>query len=114
MAGHSLGQVTALVAAGVLTVDDGVRLAARRADVTQAAADATPGRMVALLGATPEQAGRHARRRPDACWLANDNAPGQLVLAGTAAGVEAAVAGPPSSACGKSCRSRWAAPSTHR
>jgi [acyl-carrier-protein] S-malonyltransferase len=92
MAGHSLGQVTALVAAGVLTIDDGVRMAARRAEITQAAADAAPGRMAALLGATVEQAEAACEAAPDACWLANDNAPGQVVIAGTAAGVDAAVA----------------------
>lgn len=92
MAGHSLGQVTALVAAGVLDLDDGVRLAAQRADLTQAAADAAPGRMAALLGATPEQAEAACEAAPDACWLANDNAPGQVVVAGTADGVDAAVA----------------------
>ena len=55
-AGHSLGQVTALIAAGVLPLEVGVRFAARRAELTQAAADRHPGRMAALLGATPEQA----------------------------------------------------------
>ena len=55
-AGHSLGQVTALVASGALDLDDGVRFAARRAELTQRAADEHPGRMAALLGATIEQA----------------------------------------------------------
>jgi len=55
-AGHSLGQVTALIAAGVLDVEDGVRFAARRAELTQQAADAHPGKMAALLGATLDQA----------------------------------------------------------
>lgn len=92
MAGHSLGQLTALVAAGALSFDDGLRLVARRAEVTQAAADATEGRMVALLGASIEQAeSACAAVSPTACWVANDNAPGQVVLAGTVAGVDAAV-----------------------
>jgi [acyl-carrier-protein] S-malonyltransferase len=91
-AGHSLGQVTALIAAGVLSLDDGVRFAARRAELTQAAADAHPGRMAALLGATPEQAEGACEAAPDACWVANDNAPGQVVIAGTPEGVEAASA----------------------
>ena len=114
MAGHSLGQVTALVAAGVLTVDDGVRLAARRAEVTQAAADAAPGRMAALLGATLEQAEAGLRGGADACWLANDNAPGQVVIAGTAAGIEAAVARAAELGVRKAVPSRWAARSTRR
>lgn len=89
-AGHSLGQVTALIAAGALSLEDGVRFAAARADATQAAADADPGRMAALIGATPESA-ELACEGLDA-WLANDNAPGQVVVAGTPAAVDAATA----------------------
>ncbi|HVM02513.1 MAG TPA: ACP S-malonyltransferase [Acidimicrobiales bacterium] len=95
LAGHSLGQVTALIAAGVLPFDDGIRLAARRAAHTQRAADHRPGRMVALLGATPDQADQACRAAPGACWVANDNAPGQIVVAGTPEGVDAAVAAAP-------------------
>jgi [acyl-carrier-protein] S-malonyltransferase len=91
-AGHSLGQVTALIAAGVLPFDAGIRFAARRAELTQAAADAHPGRMAALLGATLEQADGACAAAPDQCWIANDNAPGQVVIAGTPEGLEAASA----------------------
>jgi len=91
-AGHSLGQVTALIAAGVIGIDEGVRFAARRAELTQAAADAHPGKMAALLGATPEQAEQACTAAPDACWVANDNAPGQVVIAGTPEGLEKAAA----------------------
>ena len=91
-AGHSLGQVTALIAAGVLELEDGVRFAARRAELTQQAADAHPGKMAALLGATLEQAEEACAAAPDACWIANDNAPGQVVIAGTPDGVEAGTA----------------------
>ena len=90
-AGHSLGQITALMAAGTLPFDDGLRLAARRARHTQRAADRREGRMVALLGASPEQADAICRAAPEACWVANDNAPGQVVVAGTPEGIEAAV-----------------------
>lgn len=89
-AGHSLGQVTALIAAGVLTLEDGVRFAALRAEATQAAADRTPGRMVALIGADQAQAEEVCNAAPDECWLANDNAPGQIVVAGTPSGIERA------------------------
>jgi len=89
-AGHSLGQVTALTAAGVLSFDDAVRLVARRGELTQAAADASGGGMAALLGADEAQAGAACAAAPDACWLANNNAPGQLVIAGTEPGLEAA------------------------
>jgi [acyl-carrier-protein] S-malonyltransferase len=89
-AGHSLGQVTALIASGALPLDAGVRFAARRAELTQRAADAHPGKMAALLGATVEQASEACTAAPNACWVANDNAPGQVVIAGTPDGVEAA------------------------
>ncbi|HEX2191993.1 MAG TPA: ACP S-malonyltransferase [Acidimicrobiales bacterium] len=93
VAGHSLGQVTALVATGALSLEDGVRLAARRAELTQEAADRTGGRMAALVGADLEQA-EEACRPPagaeQACWVANDNAPGQVVVGGTPEGLEAA------------------------
>jgi [acyl-carrier-protein] S-malonyltransferase len=91
-AGHSLGQVSALIASGVMPLEDGVRFAARRAELTQAAADAHPGRMAALLGATVETAEDACTAAPDACWLANDNAPGQVVIAGTPDGLEAGIA----------------------
>lgn len=91
-AGHSLGQVTALIASGALDLDEGVRFAARRAELTQAAADANPGRMAALLGATIEQAEDGCAAAPDGAWVANDNAPGQIVIAGTPEGVDAALA----------------------
>ena len=93
VAGHSLGQLTALVAAGALSLEDGVRLTARRAEATQDAADRTGGRMAALVGATLEQAEeacRPAEGSEPACWVANDNAPGQVVVGGTPEGLEAA------------------------
>ena len=114
-AGHSLGQVTALIAAGVLPLDDGVRFAARRAELTQAAADAHPGRMAALLGATLEQAEEACTAAPDGCWVANDNAPGQVVIAGTPDGVDAGSARREGARRRSgSPRSTWAARSTRR
>lgn len=87
-AGHSLGQVTALLAAGAVAPADGYRLAAARADASQRSADARPGRMVALMGADPETAAALCAEGDDA-WVANDNAPGQVVAAGTPEGVDA-------------------------
>jgi [acyl-carrier-protein] S-malonyltransferase len=89
-AGHSLGQITSLIAAGALSLEDGVRLAVARADCTQAAADAAPGRMAALIGADVDIAEK-ACAGVDA-WVANDNAPGQVVIGGSAEGIEAAIA----------------------
>lgn len=87
-AGHSLGQITALIASGALNLADGVALASARADCTQGAADAHPGRMAALIGADVDMAAK-ACSGLDA-WVANDNAPGQVVIGGTAEGLEAA------------------------
>jgi [acyl-carrier-protein] S-malonyltransferase len=87
-AGHSLGQITALLAAGVVDREDGLRLAARRADVSQDSADANPGRMAALVGAKIDTAERVCADID--VWVANDNAPGQVVIAGTAEGLEEA------------------------
>ena len=88
-AGHSLGQITALVAAGALSLADGVRLAAERATATQAAADRHPGRLAALVGADLPTA-EAACEGVDGAWVANDNAPGQIVVGGTPEGVDAA------------------------
>jgi [acyl-carrier-protein] S-malonyltransferase len=89
-AGHSLGQITALIASGALPLEDGIRLAARRAEATQAAADRHPGRMAAVIGADEAQVLKVCDAAPDECWLANDNAPGQIVIAGTPSGIERA------------------------
>ena len=88
-AGHSLGQITAVLASGAVSPADGYRLAARRAELSQRSADARPGRMVALMGADPETAAEVCAGG-EGVWLANDNAPGQVVIAGTPEGVEAA------------------------
>jgi [acyl-carrier-protein] S-malonyltransferase len=89
VAGHSLGEYTALVAAGALNPMDGARLVAARGDAMQAAADAQPGTMAAVLGLDPDRVAE-ACAGVEGAWPANDNAPGQVVIAGTAAGVEAA------------------------
>jgi [acyl-carrier-protein] S-malonyltransferase len=89
-AGHSLGQITALIASGAMDEAAGLRLAVARADACRAADDARPGRLAALLGATVEQA-TDACAGVDEAWVANDNAPGQVVIGGTPAGLEAAI-----------------------
>lgn len=86
-AGHSLGQVTALIAAGVLAFDEGVWLAARRAEASQQAADRHHGVMAAVLGLGTDEVEQACRAAAGQSWLANDNAPGQVVVAGTEAGV---------------------------
>ncbi len=89
VAGHSLGEYTALVAAGVLDPSEGARLVAARGDAMQLAAAAQPGTMAAVLGLDPDRVAA-ACAGVEGAWVANDNAPGQIVIAGTAAGVEQA------------------------
>jgi [acyl-carrier-protein] S-malonyltransferase len=89
VAGHSLGEYTASVAAGVLTAEVGARLVCERGEAMQAAAEAQPGTMAAVLGLDPDGVAK-ACDGVDGAWVANDNAPGQVVIAGTPAGVEAA------------------------
>ena len=86
VAGHSLGEYTALVAAGFLTPEAGARLVGERGEAMQAAADAQPGTMAAVLGLDPDGVAK-ACEGVDGAWVANDNAPGQIVIAGTASGV---------------------------
>jgi [acyl-carrier-protein] S-malonyltransferase len=89
VAGHSLGEYTALVAAGALTPEEGVRLVVARGEAMQEAADSQPGTMAAVLGLDLKVVTEACQTVGDA-WPANDNAPGQVVIAGTATGVAAA------------------------
>ncbi len=91
VAGHSLGEYSALVAAGVLPEQDAANLVAERGEAMQAASEAAPGTMAAVLGLEPDQVAA-ACRGVEGVWVANDNAPGQIVVAGTPAGVDAASA----------------------
>jgi [acyl-carrier-protein] S-malonyltransferase len=91
-AGHSLGEYTAVVGAGAVSFEDGVRLVAERGEAMQDAADARPGTMVALIGISDDDAEIACQRAEAEAWVANYNAPGQVVVAGTQDGVEATVA----------------------
>ncbi len=89
-AGHSLGEYSALTAAGVLDFGDAVRLVTERGDAMQAAADERPGAMSAILGLDDDQVDIACARVANDVWVANYNAPGQVVIAGTAEAVEQA------------------------
>jgi [acyl-carrier-protein] S-malonyltransferase len=81
LAGHSLGELSALAAAGVLDDHDALRLVVLRGRLmAESGAASGGGTMLALLGATPQQAGELAGRHDVS--IANDNAPGQIVLSG--------------------------------
>jgi [acyl-carrier-protein] S-malonyltransferase len=85
LAGHSLGEVSALVAAGVLSVADGARLVAARGTAMLEASQLRPGTMVALMGGSEGALGAIAAL--DDLWVANVNGPDQIVVSGTAESV---------------------------
>ena len=89
VAGHSLGEYTALVAAGALDVEDGLRLVRERGRLMQMAGEERPGTMAAILGLDEETAA--ALCRETGAQVCNLNAPGQIVIGGTLAAVEAAL-----------------------
>lgn len=94
--GHSLGEFTALTAAGALSFEDGLRLVRKRGQLMAAAGEAQPGAMAALLGAEVDavraicDAASTSTGQP--VVLANDNCPGQVVISGAASAVDAALA----------------------
>ncbi len=81
-AGHSLGEYSALTAAGALALEDGARLVAERGAAMHEAASARRGTMAAVLGAEPAVVQEACRAAGGPVWVANDNAPGQVVVAG--------------------------------
>lgn len=91
-AGHSLGEYTALVAAGALAVEEAARLVGERAEAMQEATEAAPGTMAAVLGLGEDDVQASCDDAAGEAWIANDNAPGQIVVAGTRTGVDAAAA----------------------
>jgi [acyl-carrier-protein] S-malonyltransferase len=86
VAGHSLGELTALTAAGALSFPDGLRLVRRRGELMRSADEYSPGGMSAVLGLGAEDVGDVCARAAEATGgvvvLANDNCPGQIVIAG--------------------------------
>jgi [acyl-carrier-protein] S-malonyltransferase len=90
-AGHSLGELTALAAAGALSHDDALELVVLRGALMDASGRSSgDGSMLAVLRSTPEIAAEVAAEA--GVWVANDNAPGQTVLAGAREGLRAAAA----------------------
>jgi [acyl-carrier-protein] S-malonyltransferase len=89
-AGLSLGEFTAHAAAGTFSFEDGLRLVARRGEFMEEACLATEGAMAALIGG--EEAQVRALAKAADVDVANLNAPGQIVLSGSASGIDAAIA----------------------
>jgi [acyl-carrier-protein] S-malonyltransferase len=94
VAGHSLGEYSALAAAGALSLADTARLLKTRGRAMQEAVPVGKGAMAALLGADLAQAQELAKAASEGevCEAANDNAPGQVVISGAKAAIERAVA----------------------
>lgn len=92
-AGHSLGEYSALVAAGALTFEDGLRLVKRRGELMQEAGVRSPGAMAAVIGAEPELVEQCCAEAAAAgiVQTANFNSPGQIVISGSVEGVDKAI-----------------------
>jgi [acyl-carrier-protein] S-malonyltransferase len=94
VAGHSLGEYTALVAAGSLSYADGLRLVRERGRLMKEAGARSPGKMAAILGLDEDKVAAvcaAARDQGGIVQVANDNCPGQVVISGDEEGMEAAM-----------------------
>lgn len=90
VAGHSLGEFSALVAAGALSFEDGLRLVAQRANAMQKACEMTDSTMAAVLALPDEKVEEICAGIDGVVVCANYNCPGQLVISGEVPAVEAA------------------------
>ena len=89
-AGHSLGEFSALVAAGAISFEDGLRLVSIRANAMQKCCEANPGGMAAIIGMTNEAVEEVCKSVDGLVIPANYNSDGQVVISGEKAAVEAA------------------------
>ncbi|WP_304065260.1 ACP S-malonyltransferase [Pedobacter glucosidilyticus] len=90
VAGHSLGEFSALVSAGALSFEDGLKLVAARANAMQKACELQPSTMAAILGLDDFTVEDICQRVSDIVVPANYNCPGQLVISGSIAGIDKA------------------------
>lgn len=90
VAGHSLGEFSALVAAGAIDWEDGLRLVSQRAQAMQEACEIVPGTMAAVLGMPDDKVAEVCDNVEDVVVAANFNCPGQVVISGSQSGVEQA------------------------
>lgn len=90
VAGHSLGEFSALVAAGALSFEEGLKLVATRAMAMQKACEITPSTMAAVLALPNEKVEEICASVDDVVAPANYNCPGQVVISGTVTGIDAA------------------------
>lgn len=95
VAGHSLGQLSALTAAGALSFADGLRLVRKRGELMKLAGERNPGGMAAILGLdipTLDRVCAEASAPDEIVQVANDNCPGQVVISGHKTALERAIA----------------------
>lgn len=90
VAGHSLGEISALVAAGVLSFEDGLQLVSKRASAMQKACEIKPSTMAAVLGLDDEIVAQVCNDVDGVVVAANYNCPGQLVISGEVSAVKKA------------------------
>ena len=90
VAGHSLGEISALVAAGVLSFEDGLQLVSKRASAMQKACEIMPSTMAAVLGLDDEIVAQVCNDVDGVVVAANYNCPGQLVISGEVSAVKKA------------------------
>ncbi|QHS22213.1 ACP S-malonyltransferase [Virgibacillus sp. MSP4-1] len=93
-AGHSLGEYSALVSAGALSAEDGLKLVQKRGQLMEKAYPAGKGSMAAVLGldeSTVQHTIQEISEQGEVVDIANDNCPGQIVISGTKQGIEQAV-----------------------
>ena len=96
VAGHSLGELSALTAAEALSFSDGLRLVRMRGELMKRAGELNPGGMAAILGVdipTLDKVCAEASTAEEIVQVANDNCPGQVVISGHKAALERAMAG---------------------
>ena len=96
LAGHSLGELSALAIAGAFSFEDGLRLVRKRAELMKHAGGLAPGGMAAILGVdipTLDKVCAEASTPDELVQVANDNCPGQVVISGSKQAVERAMAG---------------------
>lgn len=90
VAGHSLGEFSALVAAGALSFEEGLKLVSKRAHAMQKACELRPSTMAAVLALTDDKVEELCAEVDDIVAPANYNCPGQVVISGTVEGIDAA------------------------
>lgn len=90
VAGHSLGEFSALVAAGALSFEEGLKLVSKRAQAMQKACELQPSTMAAIIGLPDETVEEVCASIPEVVVAANYNCPGQLVISGSIEGIDKA------------------------